>query len=198
MISKADFIKILPVTLNFEGGYSCLKNDKGGETYRGISRKSNPDWEGWKYLERHKPLVNGDIINDEDLKNAVRELYYSKYFLANGLQYFNILPALMCFDFAVNGGFSKAKLQAIINDRFGGNLVVDGIIGEKSIAAINGVNPVELSHAILDARKCHFDSIIESDPSQEMFKKGWDNRIAFLRRLVIINDADKIRRDYSC
>lgn len=189
MITKEEFLAVLPVTLNFEGGYVNHKNDKGLETYRGISKRTNPDWEGWRILEKHKPLSNGDIINDEALKNAVRDLYYSKYFLAHGLQNFkHILPALLCFDFAVHGGFAKAKIQALINDRFLGKLAVDGVLGEKSFAAINAINPIELSHAILDARKVYLDNIIQNDTTQEVFRRGWDNRISFLRRLIHIND----------
>ena len=30
-----------------EGGYVNDKDDAGGETYRGISRKYNPTWQGW-------------------------------------------------------------------------------------------------------------------------------------------------------
>ena len=30
-----------------EGGYVNDPDDKGGETYKGISRKANPDWNGW-------------------------------------------------------------------------------------------------------------------------------------------------------
>lgn len=188
MITKDNFLAILPFTLRFEGGYANVNGDKGGETYRGISRKANPKWEGWAHLEKHKPLMYGDIINDEQLKQAVRDLYYQKYFEPNKLHLFNnVLPALMCFDFAVHGGFSKSKLQDLLNRKFGFNLVADGILGVKSLEAINSVDPVKLSHEILDLRKKHLDGIIQEDPTQEKFRRGWDSRIKYLRSLINSN-----------
>ena len=37
-----------------EGGYVNDPDDKGGETYKGISRKANPDWDGWISIDQIK------------------------------------------------------------------------------------------------------------------------------------------------
>ena len=37
-----------------EGGYVNDKDDAGGETYRGISRKYNPTWQGWNMIDKYK------------------------------------------------------------------------------------------------------------------------------------------------
>lgn len=37
-----------------EGGYVNDKDDAGGETYRGISRKYNPTWQGWNMIDQYK------------------------------------------------------------------------------------------------------------------------------------------------
>ena len=37
-----------------EGGYVNDKDDAGGETYRGISRKYNPTWQGWTMIDSYK------------------------------------------------------------------------------------------------------------------------------------------------
>lgn len=189
MISKEAFEKaILPVTLRFEGGYANIPGDKGGETYCGISRKHNPGWAGWPVLDQYQPLKRGDMINDAKLKSAVAELYYTKYFAANQFHKFRALPAIMLFDFAVHGGYSPEYLQQLLNNRFGGNLKLDGVIGEKTIAFANQISPVLLSHAILDWRKLHLSNILDRYPSQEKFAQGWENRILYLRKLI---DANK-------
>lgn len=189
MISKEVFRHlILPATLRLEGGYANVPGDKGGETYRGISRNVNPDWPGWRILDRYKPLNRGDLINDAELKTAVADFYWDNYFRNRQFDRFRyVLPALVCFDFAVHGGYSPEGLQKLLNNRFGTSLKIDGIIGEQSLSALNAVDPVRLSHAILDWRKEHIYKIVDRDPGQEKFLNGWENRILYLRKLVNAN-----------
>ena len=40
-----------------EGGYVNDPDDKGGETYKGISRKANPNWAGWISIDQIKKLI---------------------------------------------------------------------------------------------------------------------------------------------
>lgn len=40
-----------------EGGYVNDKDDAGGETYRGISRKYNPTWQGWTMIDSYKNII---------------------------------------------------------------------------------------------------------------------------------------------
>ena len=54
-------LKLINMVLTHEGGYSSgnekqTKGDKGKETYCGISRVYNPNWDGWKIIDRHKPI----------------------------------------------------------------------------------------------------------------------------------------------
>ena len=50
----ADFNLSIPKILKHEGGYVDNPNDIGKETYGGISRKYNPNWEGWKFIDDWK------------------------------------------------------------------------------------------------------------------------------------------------
>lgn len=179
---------ILPATLRFEGGYVFDKNDHGGETYRGIARRSNPDWPGWAVLEKFKPLQRGDIVNDCTLKDAVRQLYWDKYFTSNSLDKFNNLcMALVVFDFAVHGGFSARRLQIEINEVFALNLLADGILGEASCKAINSLPALRFCSMVIAMRREHLEAIIRRDPSQQKFEKGWMSRLDYLARLVNTN-----------
>lgn len=40
-----------------EGGYVNDKDDAGGETYRGISRKYNPTWQGWTMIDLIRNII---------------------------------------------------------------------------------------------------------------------------------------------
>lgn len=54
----ANFDKAFQRTSKFEGGYVNDPDDNGGETYNGISRKSNPSWLGWKIVDEQKKKSN--------------------------------------------------------------------------------------------------------------------------------------------
>ena len=54
----ADFNESLKYILKNEGLYSNDTLDAGGETYKGISRKNNAEWEGWTIIEAAKKKPN--------------------------------------------------------------------------------------------------------------------------------------------
>lgn len=66
-----------------EGGYVYDPDDAGGETYLGISRKSNPIWIGWKVIdaEKKKGLKNitARLKKDITLTNSAKLLYKQNY-----------------------------------------------------------------------------------------------------------------------
>lgn len=186
MIARDDFSsKILPVTLRFEGGYANVSGDKGGETYCGISYNANPNWPGWEMLNRYKPLRRGDLVNDSTLRQLVADVYWERYFTPKRFHHFNhLLPALCCFDFAVHGGFSVERLQRLLSVRFATPLKPDGVMGAKTIDAVNAQDPKRLSLAILDWRREHLANIIQANPALEVFSEGWNNRLTALRRII--------------
>ncbi len=57
-----------------EGGYTNDPVDVGGETYRGIARRYNPQWEGWDLIDDTKPN-----IKHTNLDPYVHKFYEEKY-----------------------------------------------------------------------------------------------------------------------
>mgnify|MGYP001522238849 FL=1 len=53
----------------------------------------------------------------------------------------------------------------------------DGIVGPQTIASINLANQRQLFEAIKADRIRFIDEICARDPSQQVFRKGWLNRI---------------------
>lgn len=108
----ADFSKALAKVLRREGGYVDDPNDKGGETYKGISRRAHPNSYMWVLIDKYKKDCGGatnqfktKLAKDKTITNEVNIIYKSKYWntfkldlvLSQGL-------AEQIFDDAVNRG----------------------------------------------------------------------------------------------
>ena len=200
------FRKAFEKTLSYEGLYSKHAADKGGETFRGISRKFHPKWDGWEIINNIKneiKLEDDQILIDElniifrthyELLVKTEIFYYNEYWLHKHLNLDEVAKsfpniAFQLFDMAVNMGVStSAKIfQRCINilNREGKdypNLVIDGIIGEKTIRILNTELLDEKQYLykliILMRAKIYID-MVEGNESQEVFIRGWLNRVSF-------------------
>ena len=78
----ADFSKALAKVLRREGGYVNDPNDKGGETYKGISRRAYPKSRIWVLVDKYKEECGGvntkfkqKLGRDEEITNMVNVIY---------------------------------------------------------------------------------------------------------------------------
>jgi lysozyme family protein len=62
-------------------------------------------------------------------------------------------------------------------------VTADGIVGPKTLAAINGHSGDALFGQIKELRKKFYYGIVKQDPTQQIFLKGWLNRLEDLSRL---------------
>ena len=109
----AEFIKAYKKLEIAEGGYVNDKDDFGGETYKGVSRKANPNWDGWISIDAIKkahPTTFKDILKKTpELEKKVQDLYKDKYWDCFELDDVpNQLVAEQMFDTAVNQGQTAA------------------------------------------------------------------------------------------
>jgi lysozyme family protein len=162
----SDYKSAIAKTLQWEGGYSNDPADRGGITYRGISRKYHPNWQGWAVVDRVKPKRNAIIPElEDDVILFYKKNYWDKIRLD---EVCNDSIAGFVFDWYVNSGNSGIKsLQRALG------LQDDGIVGAKTIHAINNTDMAMLK----TARTNFFKSIARTNPSQERFLKGWLNRV---------------------
>ena len=159
------FEKIFDYLLKVEGGYSNDKHDKGGKTKYGITEEDARDF-GYK----------GDM---QDLtKDFAKNIYLKKYYLGNKLdKVVNDKVALSVCDFIVNGGvWGAKKAQAALNE-LGFDLRVDGILGEKSLAALNEVDEAKFLEKYHDLQRRYYRVLAANKPSQKKFLTGWLNRV---------------------
>ena len=172
------FERIFDYLLMVEGGYSNDKNDKGGKTKYGIIEEEARDF-GYK----------GDM---QDLTiDFAKNIYLKKYYLGNKLdKVVNDKVALSICDWAVNSGRNGTKnAQIAINQLTNANLDVDGIIGNKTLEALNVADPEKFLEVYHNLQKIYYKGKVEADRTQERFLTGWLNRVQ--RKEEYLKDWDK-------
>jgi len=113
--------------------------DRGGQTYSGISRVYWPDWQGWKFVDEWIRTGEANNILPELVKDFYRVNFWNRI---QGDKLAEISPAVAheVFDSAVNMGVTQAVmfLQEGHNVGSGGayELVVDGKLGPTTISTI--------------------------------------------------------------
>ena len=151
-----DFYNIVEDILVREGGYVFHKNDPGGETKYGIAKRSHPK---------------------EDIKNLTKsravEIYEQDYWIPSKASKLpeNIMSTY--FDMVVNMGQRRAVkiLQKACNSK-GCKLVVDGLIGRKTVAASKKIDNSRLKVF----RILFYTDLINRKPKLADFIVGWLRR----------------------
>jgi len=175
------FSDFLPILKRSEGGYSNLSADKGGETYAGITKKNYPTWAGWQIIAAIKPK-QGQIIVNPQLEALVSDFYKKNFWYVLQCDKLSKYVAMNLCDFAINSGVNTAakSFQQVINSLLPVGtmtLVADGKIGALTIAAANKLNQQKLNDALLEYRKNFYQNIVNSNPTQRQFLRGWLNRL---------------------
>ena len=182
----ANFDKIIPTILKHEGGLTNDKYDRGGITNYGISLTFAKD-------TNDKALLDVDHDGDIDA-NDIRKLtkeqaikVYRKHFWDKAkLDEINSDKiALAIMDTGVNHGIYKgiSMAQETLN-KLGKKVDVDKIMGPQTINALNSVDPDTFVETYLKSRKNYYRRIVETRPTQNMFFRGWMNRLDSLNSAV--------------
>ena len=175
----AQIQQALTKTLAFEGGYVFDKTDKGGETYKGISRVNFPNWSGWKDVDNYKRSYVGHSLdamlqNNIQVQQSIESFYKTNFWdRLGGDQISSQVVANNIFDFAVNSGVKRASQYA---QRVAG-VIDDGIIGKNSINAINALDASSFIAEYKNLREAFLHSIAANNPTQLKFLNGWLNRV---------------------
>lgn len=191
----ADFTTAYHITSKVEGGYSNDPDDNGGETYKGIARKSAAKWQGWPLIDTIKDRVGHSAAaidaegeKSESLQALVLKEYKTDYWDALSLDQINDQRvANELYDTAVNMGTGRSSIffQRVLNiiNRNGSlfdDLKVDGQIGDKSIAAFNTL-PLNDKYMVWKLLNClqgaKYIDICEANPKQEKFMRSWACRV---------------------
>lgn len=160
------FQKIFDYLLKVEGEYSDDKYDSGGKTKYGIIEVEARKY-GYRGHMKEMPL------------EIAKDIYYKKYFKGNRLDGVeNDKISLSICDWIVNSGtWGAKKAQQALNIINSSNLVVDGKIGNNTLFALNNVNPDKFLEVYHGLQRKFYRSIVASRPTQQVFLKGWLNRV---------------------
>ena len=156
--------RIIKFFTKWEGGYADVDGDRGGATNRGITLATFKSYYGanktakdlknmsntqWLYI-----FKNGfyDKIKCSKVKNENIQLIWCDWFWGSRV-------------------WAIKKVQQLLH------LNDDGIVGDKTINAINNQNPKTLFLQIKAERAEFYNNIVKNHPEQKKFLKGWINRL---------------------
>jgi lysozyme family protein len=191
----ANFDLAFEKTMGAEGGYTNDLTDRGGETYKGVSRRYHPDWEGWIIIDdlKTKPNFPKNLESNSDLQALIRRFYKENYWNINKLDLFSDQAvAEEMFDTGVNMGTKRAAtyLQTALNclnkqQVLYGDIDEDGKIGSATIYVMNTLLSKESSELLLKIMNVlqgnHYIEYMRQYPEQEKFARGWFQRVEFIK-----------------
>lgn len=167
--TRDDFLRALGHVISEERGFVDAEGDRGGRTIFGISERSHPEaWtDGTPSLER------------------AADIYWSDYWTEAGCDQLSS-PAVQdeLFNTAVlmGPGAAVRKLQQAVNlfQPDVEDIAVDGRFGPETREAVKGFrDPEALAGYMNVLQGCAILEIVERDPSQRRFLRGWLRRVAF-------------------
>jgi lysozyme family protein len=158
----------LAAVLRHEGGFVNHKDDPGGMTNLGVTRKV---WEAWTKIPANEADMRALTIDN------VKPLYKARYWdavrgdeLPAGVDY-------CVFDAAVNSGPTRSAM--LLQKALG--VSVDGVIGPKTIQAAKVAPPGGLIDALCAKRMEHLRSL----PHFRTFGAGWTRRVNEVREYAL-------------
>ncbi len=164
----ADHRKLVPHLLKWEGGFVNDPDDKGGATMKGVTLTTFRNFYG-----KDKTVDDLKKITDEQWTYIMKKGYWNKAG-ADAIDSQSVANAIV--DWCYNSGTGILKrIQRIVGVKD------DGIVGPKTIAAINSKSPLPLFGAIKQDRIKFINGIIARDEKQKRFYNGWMNRINSLQ-----------------
>lgn len=169
-----DIDEMIDNVLRREGGYVDHPADKGGPTKYGITLKTLSNYIGRAALKSEVESLTEDVA---------REIYLRNYYIAPR---FNLLPDEIqpfIFDCAVNHGTRRAVkfIQSVCNQAgYQPKLDVDGAMGPNTLKGAEWAQQEMGEYflrALIEERRNFYYTIVDANPSQKVFLKGWLNRV---------------------
>lgn len=186
---------LLPFILRWEGGFVNDPTDRGGATNKGVTITT------WRQVGYDKD-GDGDIdvddlklLTNEDVRDRVLVPNYWNRWKADTINDQKIANILVDWVWASGSHGIKIPQRLL-------GVNVDGIVGPKTIEAVNFADPKSLFLAIYDERVKFINNIVERSVSeyekkigrkatetellkytQKRFRKGWLNRLSELKNL---------------
>jgi len=166
--------------LKWEGGYVNDPLDAGGETNKGITiatwKSAGYDVSekipevitksGKRYKNVTKSLYE---MTDEQFTKILKERYWDKW-QADKIRSQSVAEMLVQWKWG-SGIVGIKNAQKVLG------VTADGVVGTKTLEAVNNRNPKELWETLKKAREHFFRDLVVKKPTNQKFLKGWLNRL---------------------
>jgi len=167
-MAKATFAKAMPHVFTEEGGYVDNPKDPGGATNLGITISTLSAWEGRNVTKDEVKALT---------KAKATTIYHANFW--NKIDG-DALPAGVDYavlDFAINSGPARAVkfLQRIVG------VAQDGVIGAKTLAAVQKMSADRIINALSDDRAAWLKTL----GTFKDFGKGWLARVSRVRNRAL-------------
>lgn len=182
------FDRLFEKLIRIEGGYANHPDDRGAETYCGISRRFWPQWEGWTVVDRLKssPGFPKSAYENAELAQNVKEFYRQNFWSRMRLDIID--EEAICeeiFEMSVNLGISKtaeiirasyANLDPAPGPDPGFSVEVR-VLFPKDAEALNRISAAGRTDAFLVLANAyqavHYNNLVFKDKRQKIFLLGW-------------------------
>lgn len=165
---------LAPYIKKWEGGFANDPADRGGATNKGVTIATFEAYCKAKSLprpnvERLKGMTDGEWLD------ILKTMFWDRW-QADKIKSQKLANILV--DWVWGSGVYGIKIpQRILGVK------QDGIVGNKTLEALNAQDPDKLFQVIYEARKKYLNDIAISRPANKRFLKGWLNRLDDIRRL---------------
>ena len=191
----ANIEKFIPILLRWEAGITVKNNetlenafarakkvgfvndpnDNGGATMVGVTIGTYRSY--CKYKGKSAPTVqNLKNIPYKEWRDIIHTMYWNKW-KADLINDQRVANMIVDWVWTSGQGIGIKRVQKILG------VTADGIVGPKTIAAVNAKDPNELVKEVYNARLSHFNAIVKANPSQKKWLNGWINRINYIDKL---------------
>lgn len=162
----ADIQIALPITLQYEGGYSNNLLDPGGITNYGVTAKTAASF---GYTGDMHDIPIGLVV--DIYKNGYWDILKLDEMINQDL-------ANNVFDFGVNAGTheSALTLQRSVNMLGRVQLTTDGNIGSATLTEVNSLDADSLINNFQSLRVKYYQALVIEKPSLQEFLNDWVNR----------------------
>lgn len=165
---------LAPFIKNWEGGFVNDHADRGGATNKGVTIATYEAYCKKKGLPRPS-VADLKKLSDAHWHDIIKTIYWDRW-QADKIHSQKIANIL------VDWVWCSGIYGILIPQRLLG-VKIDGVVGEKTLEALNAQNPDKFFQTVLDARKRYLNDITISRPANRRFLKGWLNRLEDIKKL---------------
>lgn len=180
-MASMDKVFDIMLKLEFNSPANALHVNKTetGYTFMGIYQKAHPNLVMWKQIDetvkRHKKLSDAsvELYNNKVLLEEVKMFYKKNFWDRMRLdEITDQHKANEMFVFGVNAGCGRSvRLAQLVV-----GTVADGLIGPKTIEAINAYDTDEFDREFDSEEIKYYEAIVSNNPEKKIFLNGWKNR----------------------